>query len=606
MHFPDDIRQDIKTFWGIPIGKMLKVLVPLGLLLAGYILWFPVPDILWRMGIAVGVFITVAGSMALNLPRLIGIYKRYRKRQKRLLDQPGAAGSEQAVSCLQDLIRLNRLHYIGDVVLMEWDHGWVSTLCYLHTQPIDYESPTTVSNCQKGLKDALAVASGNNVRLCWIDDADFEYNKTFWDERREQALKNCCPAGRDLTLDRMTTYETLAQTWAISNRLMLRIDASLSQLMREEYGDTDLQRKERALVAFSNTVSSFADVMQRAAVTVTPMEEDDLLWVIEREVAPWTRGRLSPWLKEDEVVHERPENFEEQEQSLGALAFQEMDECTEKAQTISVQDTNENQESKLTSHPITKAPTLSAVHKEPVQHQRTPSPKINKPSSTPIPNPFMKPSKTLWNPYARQVQKPKEPVHVKQNVIPLVRPLTFPDHVVVVLGTKRYAGVTTVAVNLTPVKGLLINLERGSQPQVWPKSFEVRSVSGEQRVSEIIRLANDYALVIVDLGLYTEDCLDLVKAAQKMVYVSDNQPGSLGASLQQTETLPVEKIVLAINKAMPSGLSPGLLSAQLGMPIGIMIPFDHTYSCEDYGLSLPRKPWEIVRQLIMDREAMTL
>jgi len=63
--------------------------------------------------------------------------------------------------------------------------------------------------------------------------------------------------------------------------------------------------------------------------------------------------------------------------------------------------------------------------------------------------------------------------------------------------------------------------------------------------------------------------LDILKAAQKVVYVTDNQPNTLGASLQQTENLPTDKMMLAINKAMPSGLSPGLLSAQLGMQIGI-------------------------------------
>jgi S-DNA-T family DNA segregation ATPase FtsK/SpoIIIE len=142
-------------------------------------------------------------------------------------------------------------------------------------------------------------------------------------------------------------------------------------------------------------------------------------------------------------------------------------------------------------------------------------------------------------------------------------------------------------------------------PPQWPDRFRVVQVSGEQRVAEIARLAENFGQVTVDLGLYTGDCLDLIQAARSMIYVTDNQSGSLGASLQQTEHLPVDKMILAINKAMPSGLSPGLLSTQLDMPIGIMIPFDHCYG-DNFGLSLPRKPWDIFRQLIMKREATAL
>jgi len=307
MQFPDDIRQDIKTFWGIPIGKMLKVLVPLGLVLAGYILWFPFPDITWRIGVAIGIFLIIAGCMALNLPRYFGIYKRYRKRLKLFPDKPGAKSSEQNLTCLQDLIRADMLHYREDKVLIEWDNGWISVLCSVQTEPIDYESPATVALIQKGLKDALAVASANHLNLRWIDDADFEYDEAFWQDRREQALMSIVlPGGRALTLDRMATYENFAKVGAVSNQLFLRIDASLSQLMRNETGETDLKRKELALESFSYTVSSFMDVMLRAQLTLSPLGEEDLLWIIQRDLAPWIRGKLTEAFDEREAAMGKP------------------------------------------------------------------------------------------------------------------------------------------------------------------------------------------------------------------------------------------------------------------------------------------------------------
>ncbi|AFM40465.1 hypothetical protein Desaci_1448 [Desulfosporosinus acidiphilus SJ4] len=595
MQFQDDIRQDIKTFWGISIDKMLKVLVPLGLILAGYILWFPFPEIIGRMGIAIGVFLLVAGCMALDLPRYVGIFKRYRKRLKILADKPGSKRSEQNVTCLQDLIRAEMLHYREDKVLVEWDNGWVSVLCYVQAEPIDFESPKTVALTQKGLKDALAVASANQMRLRWIDDADLEYEETFWKERREQALTAILPGGRDLTLDRMANSETFSKSMAVTNRLFLRIDGSLTHLMRDETGDTDLERKELALASFSYTVNSFIEVMQRAKLNLAPMGEEDLLWVIHRDVAPWTRSKLTlPLGFAEEPIDEdiTDDGYDEEVYEENYIDF----EIPAIKEVIAEPEILSKPEMTLSILEKPQAPpAVQTISKEDL----TPSQGTIAPSSI---NPF----KITPNPFAKITQENSRGLSTqKQKVVPLVKPLRFPENVVLVLGTKRYVGVTTVAVNLTPHDGLLVNLERGEQPAEWPNLFTVSDVSGEQRVSDIAKLAESFDHVTVDLGLVTSDCTDLLNASQTIIYVTDNQPGSLGSSLQQIETLPADKMVLAITKAMPSGLSPGLLSAQLGMPIGIMIPFDHGYG-ENFGLSLPRKPWDILRQLTMKREVASL
>ena len=589
MILEDDIRQDIKAFWGIPIGKMLKILVPLGLALAGYILWFPFPDTVWRMGLAIVIFVVVSGSMALNLPRFFGIYQRYRRRPKLIQNKPGVKSLGKELTCLQDLIRADMLHYVRDKVLVEWDNGWISVLCHVSSEPIDYESPATISLIQKGLKDALAVASANSLRLNWIEDADFEYDEDVWNDRREQALGNVLPGGRDLTLDRMNEYETLAKHEAVANRFYLRIDASLTHLMREENGETDFERKERALATFSHTVGSFMNTMGSAKLNLSPLGEEDLAWIIQQEVAPWMRGKMAD-----------PQGFANERYE------DEKNSAVREPQTVEedpVEDT------------LPRAPELPADHQDDLSvlvfkdlEQRTPPPSTNSFPSVPfsvqpMKNPFKK--KTV-NPFAKETSGERlNQDKTRQKVLPFVKPLQFPDNVVVVFGTKRYVGVTTVAVNLTPTEGLLINLGRGEQPVKWPEHISVQSVSGDHRVTEIVAMAETFDQVTVDLGLYTEDCLDVLKAAQNVVYVTDNQQNTLGASLQQTKNLPTDKMILAINKAMPSGLSPGLLSAQLGMQIGIMIPFDSSYD-DQFGLSLPRKPWEIVYHLIKDREESSL
>jgi len=590
MIFPDDIRQDIKAFWGIPLGKLLKILVPLGLALAGYILWFPFPDIVWRMGLAIVVFVVISGSMALNLPRFFGIYQRYRQRPKLIQSQPGVKNLGKERTCLQDLIRADMLHYVRDNVLIEWDNGWIAALCQVNSEPIDYESPATIALIQKGLKDALAVASANSLRLAWIEDADFEFDQDVWDGRREQALGNVLPGGRSLTLDRMDEYETLAKHEAVTNRFYLRIDASLTHLMREENGETDFERKERALATFSHTVWSFINNMSSAKLHLTPMGEEDLAWIIQQEVAPWMRGTIrDSQIIEDELYDDETSNGDREEPPI-----------------VEEDPVDDN---------LPMAPEMPADNQDnlsvPVNNdleQRTPPPHTSYSPNVSIPikpmeNPFKK--KTL-NPFAKEISQERLiSDKTSQKVIPLIKPIQFPDNIVVVFSTKRYVGVTTVATNLTPSGGLLINLGRGEQPAKWPEHFSVWPVSGDHRVMEIVAMAETFDQVTVDLGLYTEDCLDVLKAAQKVVYVTDNQSNTLGASLQQTKNLPTDKIILAINKAMPSGLSPGLLSAQLGMPIGIMIPFDSSYD-DHFGLSLPRKPWEIVRHLIKDREESSL
>ncbi|WP_088186406.1 hypothetical protein [Desulfosporosinus sp. FKA] len=602
MQFQDDIRQDIKTFWGISIEKMLKVLVPLGLILAGYILWFPFPDIIWRMGIAIGIFLIIAGCMALDLPRYVGIFKRYRKRLKVLSDKPGSKSSEQNATCLQDLIRAEMLHYREDKVLVEWDNGWVSVLCYVQAEPIDFESSKTVALTQKGLKDALAVASANHLQLRWIDDADLEYEEAFWKERREQALAAILPGGRDLTLDRMTASENVSKSMAVANRLFLRIDGSLAHLMRDETGDTDLERKELALASFSYTVNSFIEVLQRAKLNLSPMGEEDLLWVIHRDIAPWTRSKLTLPLgftdepMDDDVIDGGSEEGEEESSNLSEVYEEKRIDFEIPAIEEVSEEPDILPEPKLNLLMLEKpqaSPAVRTIPKEvlpPFQGTRAPS-SIN-------------PFKKTPNPFAKIPQEHSLSA-LKQKVVPLVKPIRFPENVVLVLGTKRYVGVTTVAVNLAPPDGLLVNLGRGEQPAEWPDLFAVTDVSGEQRVSDIAKLAESFDHVTVDLGLVTSECTDLLNASQKIIYVIDNQPGSLGSSLEQIETLPVEKMALAITKAMPSGLSPGLLSAQLGMPIGIMIPFDKSYD-DQFGLTLPRKPWEILRQLIMKREVASL
>jgi hypothetical protein len=592
MIFPDDIRQDIKAFWGIPLGKMLKILVPLGVALAGFILWFPFPDIVWRMGLAIAVFVVVSGSMALNLPRFFGIYQRYRQRPKLIQSQPGVKSLGNELTCLQDLIRADRLHYDRDKVLIEWDNGWISVLCQVCSEPIDFESPATIVLIQKGIKDALAVASANSLRLAWIEDADFEHDQDVWDDWREQALGNIMPGGRDLTLDRMDKYEALAKHEAVKSRFLLRIDASLTHFMREENGETDFERKERALATFSHTAGSLINNLSSAKLHLTPMGEEDLAWIIQQEVAPWTRGKM---IDPQDFAHE----LYEDEASTDFM---------EEPSTLELEE--DPIDDNLSMVPEMPEDNLAnpGVHGLNDLEQKTPPPQTSYSPNLafpiqPIKNPFKK--KPL-NPFAKDLSQ-ERPISGKtrQKVVPLVKPIQFPNNIVVVFGTKRYVGVTTVAANLTPSGGLLINLGRGEQPLKWPEHFSVWPVSGDHRVNEIVAMAETFDQVTVDLGLYTEDCLDVLKAAQNVIYVTDNQPNTLGASLQQTEALPTDKMMLAINKAMPSGLSPGLLSAQLGMPIGIMIPFDSSYD-DHFGLSLPRKPWEIVRRLIKDREEACL
>jgi len=587
MIFPDDIRQDIKAFWGIPLGKMLKILVPLGLALAGYILWFPFPDIVWRMGFAIVVFVVISGSMALNLPRYFGIYQRYRQRPKLIQSQPGVKSLGNELTCLQDIIRADMLHYVGDKVLIEWDNGWISVLCHVSSEPIDYESPATIVLIQKGLKDALAVASANSLRLAWIEDADFEFDQDVLDSRREEALLNILPGGRELTIDRMDKYEDMAKYEVSTSRFLLRIDASLTHLMREENGETDLERKERALETFSHTAGSYINNLSSAKLHLTPMGEEDLAWIIQQEVAPWTRGEMAD---PQDIAHELYED-------------ETSNDFRREPATLEEDPIDDN----LPMPPEMPEDTLDnpGVYVLDDQEQKTPPPHTSYCPSVSIPmqpkkdNPFQK--KPL-NPFAKDISEERLiSGKTRQKVVPFVKPIQFPDNIVVIFGTKRYVGVTTVAANLTPSGGLLINLGRGEQPVNWPEHFTVWPVSGDRRVNEIVAMAETFDQVTVDLGLYTEDCLDVLKAAQKVIYVTDNQPNTLGASLQQTEALPTDKMILAINKAMPSGLSPGLLSAQLGMQIGIMIPFDSSYD-DHFGLSLPRKPWEIVRHLIKDRE----
>ncbi|MCB8818616.1 hypothetical protein [Desulfosporosinus shakirovi] len=592
MIFPDDMRLDIKTFWGIPLGKLLKVLVPLGLALACYILWFPFPDIPWRIGLSVVIFVAVSGSIALNIPRFFGIYKRYRQRPKLIQSQPDEnAGNE--LTCLQDLIRVDRLNDCMDKVLIEWDNGWISLLCQVSSDPIDYESSATIALIQKGLKDALAVASANSLRLNWIEDADREYDEDVWADRREQALRNVLPGGRELTQNRMDEYEALAKHAAITSRLLLRIDASITHLMREENGATDFERKEQALTTFSHTAGTFINNMSSAKLHLTPMGEEDLAWIIQQEVAPWTRGKkVNSQILAEELFDADEKNSDDKEPPT----FEE-DLLIDHLKMTSDKQINDYDDLCV----------IQDLNKDQSLEQRTPLTLTSHSPSVPFTlqtkNPFVK--KTV-NPFAKKTSGDcLSPDKAQQKVLPFIKPIKLPKNVVVVFSTKRYVGVTTVSVNLTPPQGLLINLGRGEQPMKWPEHFMTLSVSGERRVTEIVSMAERFDRVTVDLGLYTEDCLDVIKAAQNVVYVTDNQQNTLGVSLQQTENLPRDKMMLAINKAIPSGLSPGLLSAQLGMLIGIMIPFDSYYS-DGFGLSLPSKPWELFRQLIIEREVSVL
>ncbi|WP_434510061.1 hypothetical protein [Desulfitobacterium sp. AusDCA] len=638
MFFPENTQQDIKTFWGIPIDQLLKILIPLGLGLMFFLLWVPFPwGILGKTIFALALFFGVALALALKLPRYYRIIKDYLKRPKILADRltiPEPTTHKQKkkalVGPIQDSIDIEKIYILHDKVLLERKDGIVSLICHVQAQPIDFLSSSQLKNIQEGIKSALAVAASNHMILAWIEDSDFAYNESFWEEQKNSALEHIVdlPQAVPVTMARMDCYEGLIHGEyakdlgvCIQSSAHCRIDADLAEMMREEIGSSDQEKKERALRQFAYTTDNIISAMAGADLHLFPMDLWEVGHLIFNESVPWLRGCrdeskvLMQWMEPiiSPIEEDRDDLFQENVPFYGEDNDVPTTEVYDPGEKESLFQRENNHETLLQQEeaPVdVDNPKDSFLGKTEIHHTAqslTTPPLIQSRFIASLVTPIQSPKK-VNNPFAKKVDKTsslwaRPQQSVSENVISLQR--LFPSNVVVLVGSKRYVGTTTVAVHLADQQSVLVNLGRGSQPTSWPADIQVIHIQGDNRVADIHRLASTYPFVVVDLGLLTEDCEDILRVSSKVLYVMDNEPMSLDLAKQHFSLLPKEGVLLAIMKANPNGFSPGLLSSQLGASVGLVIPNDQNYK-DEFGLKGPSAPWEILHRMLKERKVSVL
>lgn len=161
--------------------------------------------------------------------------------------------------------------------------------------------------------------------------------------------------------------------------------------------------------------------------------------------------------------------------------------------------------------------------------------------------------------------------------------------IITVVGTKPNVGCTTVAVNLLRYGGILITKEK----RKWTSDIEAEYLDTFQKVEEkITEVTAKYRTVVIDAG-QTHDITELNRVSNGIVVVSDNRKDANQLLTKLYEKVPLEKSILAVNKAIPSGgISPKDLSEGCKIPIGIVLPIQSGYG-KSYGLDLSNGPWEV-------------
>lgn len=171
----------------------------------------------------------------------------------------------------------------------------------------------------------------------------------------------------------------------------------------------------------------------------------------------------------------------------------------------------------------------------------------------------------------------------------------YPHHVLGVLGINRYVGTTTIGLNLLSGQSLYVLL-RSDENLRQLTGVKITRLGKPEKLDALIQ-KKDYAQIIVDLGSIQDTSLQILPKFQRIIIVMDNRPKSLDEATQYLKLINDTQIVLAVNKAQPLELSPGKISQQLKIPLGIVLPFDSGYM-NQYGLALPRGPWEALNRMI--------
>lgn len=169
------------------------------------------------------------------------------------------------------------------------------------------------------------------------------------------------------------------------------------------------------------------------------------------------------------------------------------------------------------------------------------------------------------------------------------------NKLILVIGTDRYVGTTTVTVNLAR-KGQIIYYPHDYHPEgEWPEGYEVRKINLKEYGKWLS--GNNHNEMLIDCGHYTKVLDPWIAKADVVFLVAENRSKCLESASKIKMTA---RTRLIINKATLEGIKPIILSRALNVPYSALIPYDTEFS-NNFGLSLTRAPWKTLRNLI-DRQ----
>lgn len=183
-------------------------------------------------------------------------------------------------------------------------------------------------------------------------------------------------------------------------------------------------------------------------------------------------------------------------------------------------------------------------------------------------------------------EKPKNP-YLEFSIRNKMTTKAVPGKLITVVSAKSRVGCTTIAFNLQRFGGVLIT------PNTFESSLQLNIIKVENphEIEESLeKTLKKHDFIIIDSGIHHS--VELIQKSSLVVVVTDNKSDSVDHLKRLYEHIPSEKSIIAINKAIPSGITPKDLSKYLQVPIGIVIPLQNGYK-ENYGRSQSIGPWDI-------------
>jgi len=181
----------------------------------------------------------------------------------------------------------------------------------------------------------------------------------------------------------------------------------------------------------------------------------------------------------------------------------------------------------------------------------------------------------------KQIQRISPTIEKKRN-----------NRLILVIGTDRYVGTTTVTVNLARQGQIIYYPEGYNQEISWPTSqISAESINMRDWVKWIN--LNESKERLIDCGYYTKMLDPWIAKADIVFLIAENRSKCLESASSIKLTT---RTRLIINKATPDGIKPIILSRALNIPYSAVIPYDTEYR-HNFGLALNRTSWNTLRDI---------